>query len=66
MGGSYKLAATDASTPLRTLVGNDALFLAQLRRASDTYEAFEKAIRERLNWYSCFLGGRAHDNKTNN
>ena len=52
MGGSYKLVATDASTPLRTLVGNDALFLAQLRRASDTYEAFEKAIRERLNWYS--------------
>lgn len=45
-------AATDASTPLRTLVGNDALFLAQLRRASDTYEAFEKAIRERLNWYN--------------
>jgi hypothetical protein len=45
-------AATDASTPLRTLVDNDALFLAQLRRASDTYEAFERAIRERLNRYS--------------
>lgn len=45
-------AATDASTPLRTLVGNDALYLAQLRRASETYEDFENAIRARLNWYS--------------
>jgi NAD(P)-dependent dehydrogenase (short-subunit alcohol dehydrogenase family) len=44
-------AATDASTPLRTLVGDDAVMLATAYRSAEKYEDFEAMIRQRLNWH---------------
>ncbi len=43
-------AATDPSTPLRTLVGPDAQLIASVRAQSD-FEAFEATMRAALNWF---------------
>ena len=45
-------AAMDPTTPMRTLVGDDAFMLAHAHKTAATYEEFEKGIRKRLNWYN--------------
>lgn len=43
-------AATDATTPLRTLVGDDAVLIASVRAQGD-FEQFEATMRAALDWY---------------
>ena len=43
-------AATDASTPFRTLVGDDALLIDGLK-SSMSFEDFEATVRTTLNWH---------------
>lgn len=43
-------AATDPTTPLRTLVGADAVLIDSAKSAM-TFEEFEAAMRSTLNWY---------------
>jgi NAD(P)-dependent dehydrogenase (short-subunit alcohol dehydrogenase family) len=43
-------AATDPSTPLRTLVGADAELIASVR-AQGSFEQFEATMRAALNWF---------------
>lgn len=45
-------AALDPTTPMRTLVGDDAIMLAHAHKTAATYEEFETGIRKRLNWYN--------------
>lgn len=44
-------AATDAAAPFRIPVGDDAAQLFAARKATNSFEEFETAIRARLNWY---------------
>jgi NAD(P)-dependent dehydrogenase (short-subunit alcohol dehydrogenase family) len=43
-------AATDPTTPLRTLVGDDAQLIAAVRAQGD-FEQFEATMRTTLNWF---------------
>jgi NAD(P)-dependent dehydrogenase (short-subunit alcohol dehydrogenase family) len=43
-------AATDATTPFRTLVGSDAEMIVGAK-SSTPFEDFETAMRSSLNWY---------------
>ncbi|MFT5441374.1 MAG: NAD(P)-dependent dehydrogenase (short-subunit alcohol dehydrogenase family) [Myxococcota bacterium] len=45
-------AASDPTTPFRTLVGDDALKIAGARAATKSFEDFEAAIRATINWHS--------------